>query len=67
MQFEVTGKYKEKRDWKPFRKIIDAKNEKLAEEYTLSLIGSKHKVKRRHIIIQKIERYEEKEEVKENA
>jgi large subunit ribosomal protein LX len=36
-------------DWMPYTKVIEAPNEKQAEERTFATIGSKHKLKRRYI------------------
>lgn len=53
-EFEVKGKYLEKENKKKFSKKIKSLSEKTAKEKTYALIGSKHKVKRRHIEIEEI-------------
>ena len=53
-QFEVKGTYQEKQAWKPYTKVITAPNEKQAEERIYNLIGSKHRLKRLYIKIEKI-------------
>lgn len=50
--FEVKGTFKEKGENKKFSKTVLTQNENTAREKTLSLIGSKHKVKRIHISIE---------------
>jgi len=57
MIFEVEGKYKVN-GWMPFRKRIEAVNERMAVEKTYSLIGSNHKVKRNLIRIENIRKVE---------
>lgn len=57
MIFEVEGKYKVN-GWMPFRKRIEAINERMAVEKTYSLIGSNHKVKRNLIRIENIRKVE---------
>ena len=49
--FEITGMYLEGKNMKKFTKKVEAFNEKHAIEKTMSLIGSKHKTKRRNIEI----------------
>lgn len=49
--FEVTGTYLEAKNMKKFTKRVEAYNEKHAIEKIMSLIGSKHKTKRRNIKI----------------
>ena len=49
--FEVTGTYLEAKNIKKFTKNVEAFNEKHAMEKTMSLIGSKHKTKRKNIKI----------------
>ncbi|MFH1240646.1 MAG: 50S ribosomal protein L18Ae [Candidatus Diapherotrites archaeon] len=49
--FEVTGTYLEAKTMKKFTKRVEAFNEKHAMERIMSLIGSKHKTKRKDIKI----------------
>ena len=58
VKFQIVGKFKNSNVWMPFKKIIEAHNEKFAIEKTYSLIGSHHKVKRNLIKIEKVERLE---------
>jgi len=58
----VVGKFKNVNVWMPFKKIVEAHNEKFAVEKTYSLIGSNHKVKRNLIKIEKVEKVEDKVE-----
>ena len=48
-KFEVKGSFLMGEDWMPYTKVIEAPNEKQAEERTFAVIGSKHKLKRRYI------------------
>ncbi|GAB7016543.1 50S ribosomal protein L18Ae [Methanogenium cariaci] len=52
--FEITGEYRERKVWKPFTKVIAAPNEKVAEERTFTVIGSKHHLMRNYINIKAI-------------
>lgn len=47
--FEVKGSFLMGEDWMPYTKVVEAPNEKQAEERTFAVIGSKHKLKRRYI------------------
>jgi large subunit ribosomal protein LX len=51
MEFEVKGTFRMGKDWKPYKKVISAPNEKLARERTFAVIGSKHNLKRMYIKI----------------
>jgi len=51
--FEAKGTYNKSKTVK-FTKKIKATNEKLAREYTYSLIGGKQKIARRNINIEEI-------------
>jgi large subunit ribosomal protein LX len=53
-QFEITGKYQERQAWKPYTKVLTAPNEKQAQERIYNIIGSKHRLKRMYIQIEKI-------------
>lgn len=50
-QFEVKGTFRMGEDWKPYKKVISAPNEKQARERTFAVIGSKHNLKRMYIKI----------------
>jgi large subunit ribosomal protein LX len=56
--YEVRGFFKIGNQWKKFRKIVDAHNEKFAVEKTYSILGSNHKVRRNMIKIEKVEKVE---------
>lgn len=62
VKFQVVGKFKNANVWMPFKRVVEAHNERFAIEKTYSLIGSNHKVKRNLIKIEKIEKVEEKVE-----
>jgi len=50
-KFEVKGTFLMGEDWMPYTKVIDAPNEKQAQERTFAVLGSKHNLKRRYIKI----------------
>jgi len=52
--FEAIGKFVERGIEKKFTKRVMAFNERFAAEKILSLFGSKHRIKRRHISISEI-------------
>jgi large subunit ribosomal protein LX len=53
-QFEITGTYREQEAWKPYSKILVAPNERQAQERIYNIIGSKHRLKRMYIKVDKI-------------
>lgn len=53
-QFEVKGTFKEKKQEKKFSKKVTAENQKHAIEKTMSLFGSKNRIKRRNIAITEV-------------
>jgi large subunit ribosomal protein LX len=50
-RYEVKGTFMIGSEWHPYTKVIDAPNEAQAQERTLAVIGSKHRLKRRYITI----------------
>ncbi len=50
-KFEVKGTFKNDKQMKPFKKIVEAPSEKLAGVFTLATIGSKHRLGRKYITI----------------
>jgi len=48
-KYEVKGTFLMGEDWMPYTKIMEAPNEKQAQERTFAVIGSKHNLKRRYI------------------
>ena len=54
--FKVTGNFRKGKKSQIFTKEICGKNKQEAEEHVLSIIGSKHRAKRREITIEKIEK-----------
>ena len=50
-KFEVKGTFRMGEDWMPYTKVIEAPNEKQAQERIFAVIGSKHNLKRRYIKI----------------
>ncbi|PTD94039.1 50S ribosomal protein L18a [archaeon SCG-AAA382B04] len=57
MKFEIKGYFKMgKTSHQKFRKEVEAKNKEFAKEKVYSIIGSKHRVKRRDIEIKDIKK-----------
>ncbi|MFA6333245.1 MAG: 50S ribosomal protein L18Ae [Methanoregula sp.] len=50
-KFEVKGTFLMGENWMPYTKVIEAPNERQAQERTFTVIGSKHNLKRRYIKI----------------
>lgn len=57
--FEIRGSFKDVDGWKRFRKLVNAKSEKLAVEKLMSIIGSNHKVKRCLVRVEEIKKVRE--------
>ncbi|WP_435334476.1 50S ribosomal protein L18Ae [Haloarchaeobius sp. TZWWS8] len=53
-QFTVRGKFQTRDGMSPFETTIEAENEDLAREHTLSNFGSKHNLKRTQIEIEEV-------------
>ena len=53
--YKVTGNFKKGKKIQKFTKEVLGTNKQNVEEYILSILGSKHRVKRREITITKIE------------
>ncbi len=56
--FEVVGTFRAGKEWKKFKKVVNAHNERFAAEKVYSLLGSNHKVKRSLIRIEGIRKVE---------
>ena len=56
--YRVEGTFRIDGAWKPYRKVISAPNEKQAKERVFTLLGSKHRLKRRDIQVGKVEPFE---------
>ena len=56
--YRVEGTARIDGEWRPYRKVISAPNEKQARERVYTLMGSKHRLKRRDIQVGKIEPFE---------
>ncbi|WNY22961.1 hypothetical protein MmiHf6_02550 [Methanimicrococcus hongohii] len=50
----ITGKFKPGFFWEKFTKTIESENEKNALEKVYSLMGSKHGLKRRCIVVESV-------------
>ena len=50
-KYEVKGTFRMGEDWMPYTKVIEAPNEKQAQERVFTVFGSKHNLKRRYIKI----------------
>jgi large subunit ribosomal protein LX len=53
--FKVTGNFTKNKKDHPFTKEVLVENKQKAQEFIYSVMGSKHRVKRREISIKKIE------------
>ncbi len=53
--FVIQGEFKAGRRWESFTRTVESQNEKNAAEKTYSVIGSRHRLKRNLIRINKIE------------
>ena len=52
--FKVEGTARIGGAWKPYQKVIEAPNEEQAKERVYTLLGSKHRLKRRDIRVEKV-------------
>jgi len=59
-KFEVKGTFRMGEDWMPYSNVIEATNEKQAQERAFAVIGSKHNLKRRYIKIDTVSPVEAK-------
>ncbi len=59
--YRVKGEFLMKNVWQPFSKEVVGENEEAAREKILSIIGSRHKVKRRFIKIAEIKELQKDE------
>ncbi len=59
--YRVAGKFLMGEIWQPFRKEIIGNSEEEAKERIYSILGSRHKVKRRMIKIESIEEIQKNE------
>jgi large subunit ribosomal protein LX len=59
MDFEIRGRFRNGDEWRTFKKVVSAHNERFAREKVLSLIGSHHKVKRNLIKIEEVKPVDE--------
>ena len=53
-KFEVKGTFLMGENWMPYKKVIEAPNEKQAQERVFTIIGSKHNLKRRYIKVESV-------------
>jgi large subunit ribosomal protein LX len=53
-EFRVTGRFRTRDGWQPFEKRLEAPNEDVAREYTLSEFGSKHNLKRTQVDVEEV-------------
>jgi large subunit ribosomal protein LX len=54
--FRITGNFRKGKKIQKFTKELLVKNKQEAEEHVLSIMGSKHRAKRKEITIEKIEK-----------
>jgi large subunit ribosomal protein LX len=52
--FKVSGLMRGVLSWQPFTKYIVAQNQSVAKEKTLSIIGSKHRLRRHQIKVENV-------------
>ncbi len=50
-RYEVKGTFNIGNEWHPYTKVILAPNELQAKERIMTVIGSKHRLKRRYITV----------------
>jgi large subunit ribosomal protein LX len=53
--YRVEGSFQMDGQWRPYAKIVTAPNEEQARERVYTLLGSKHRLKRREIRVAKVE------------
>ena len=53
--YRVEGTFQMDGQWRPYEKVIAAPNEAQAKERVYTLLGSKHRLKRREIRVAKVE------------
>ena len=53
-QFTVSGRFKSRDGYAPFETSIEAENENVAREHTLSQLGSQHGLKRSEIELEEV-------------
>jgi ribosomal protein L20A (L18A) len=58
--FEVKGEFSERGKKKKFTKKVKAESHKFAAEKIMCLMGSKHRIKRRHIALSEVKEMGEK-------
>ncbi len=56
--YKVTGKIRVERAWQPYSRVVEAPNEVQATERFLTLVGSKHRLKRSEIRVDGVSRIE---------
>jgi large subunit ribosomal protein LX len=56
--YRVEGTARIDGEWMPYKKVISAPNEVQARERVYTLLGSKHRLKRRDIQVAKVEPFE---------
>ncbi|NLX48705.1 MAG: 50S ribosomal protein L18a [Methanospirillum sp.] len=50
-QYSVSGTFRCGDEWRPFMKTVSAPNEAQAQERIMTIIGSKHRLKRMYITV----------------
>jgi len=53
--YRVEGTFRMDEAWRPYEKVVSAPNEAQARERVYTLLGSKHRLKRREIRVAKVE------------
>jgi large subunit ribosomal protein LX len=57
--YRVEGSARIDGEWRPYRKVVSAPNERQARERIFTLLGSKHRLPRREIRVGKVEPLED--------
>ncbi|WP_248895569.1 50S ribosomal protein L18Ae [Haloplanus halobius] len=53
-QFAVSGRFQDRTGYRSFQKTIEAPNENVAREHTLSQLGSEHGLKRTQVEVEEV-------------
>jgi large subunit ribosomal protein LX len=53
-QFTVSGRFKTRHGWQTFERQLDAPNEQVAEEWTVSRFGAEHGLDRMRVDVSEV-------------
>ena len=54
-RYRVEGTFQMDGKWRPYTKVVPAPSEELAQERVYTILGSKHRLKRREIRVGKVQ------------